>query len=526
MRKINLLYVLLFCLYFASALTADETSDLANKVVVEGTADDSKVRIALRKLSHNVMAKSEGARLKHVKSLINVIDAKKENEVKAFLIRELQYIGRQESVAAMSKYLNDKVLCEPATQTLIGIYQNTQSKEIQSAIAKAFAKATGANELTLAKACGAVRTNDSASQSKLKKLASNKDWNIRQVALESLAAIGTPGCQDLFASSIKNSKTSARSFSLKLNFLYARRMAESDKTAASALCKSYIPQLQDQKDAPYLVDCLYTLLEIDGNASINEIIKYLEHPNPRISKSLERILQGVKDKSIDATLLSLLKSGTTKSKTSALSILLKKSPKEVTPFIVGFLSSNDEALKNAALKACTKLDSSEAAPFLLNALLKGNENDQQLAKSTFSQLAIDKKTTKQICEAYTNESSSKNKIALISLLADNNIKGALKTILKSANEGNADLRKVAIKALKSTTKVTDAKDLLTFLATVESKEVRYVQYGLISAFRGEQSSKDIALLTNAALNLKEKHQAAVFSTLASIEAKPAIDALK
>jgi HEAT repeat protein len=525
MKKLNSFCTLFLCFCLISVLSADETSDLANKVVVEGTADDSKVKIALRKLSHKVMAENNAARLVHVKSLISVIDAKKEVEVKSYLIRELQYIGRQESIAAVSKYLNHKDLCEPATQTLIGIYQNTKSKAIKAAIATAFAQASTANELTLAKACGAVRADDSATQSKLKELASNNDWNVRQVALQSLAAMGTPGCQDLFASSIKNSKTSARSFSLKLNFLYARRMAGKDKIAAIDLCKSFILQLQEQKDAAYLVDCLYSLLEIDTAASCDEIIKYLEHPNPRISKSLERILQGIKDKNIDSKLLSLLHSGTTKSKTSALAILLKNSPKEVTPSIVTFLSSNDEALKKAALKACTQLDASEAAPFLLKALLKGSDTDKKLAQTTFAQLAIDKKTTKQVCDAYANESSINNKTALINLLADNSIKGALKTILKAANEGNDDLRKVAIKALKTTTQVTDVIDLLSFLATVESKEVRYVQYGLISAFRGEQSASEISLLINAAAKLNEKHQAAVFSTLASIEAKTAIDAL-
>jgi HEAT repeat protein len=510
---------------FTSFCWANQTADLANKIVVEGTADDSVSKIALRKLTHKAILDGEVARVKHAKSLIAVLETKKEYEIKAFILRELMFAGREESVKSISEYLADKKLCEDASRALIGIFQQTKSKEIQTVIAAAFAKASGANALTLGKACGSLRISDKATLEKLKKMATDKNWTTRQCGLQGLASIGVKGCESFFTDSIKNSKTSNRAFSLDLSFLYARRLAETDKTAALALCKSITPQLQDQKDAPFLVNCLATALQID-NGTIDDVLKYLEHPNPRISNSLSRILQRMKSETVNKRLLTTLESGSTKAKSSALSILFKNAPALATPYIVKFLSSDEEALKSVALMAATQLDAAEAAPFLLKTLLSGNEADKDLARSTFSQLQINKKATEKICAAYKKEASVENKKAIIALLADNNVKGAMPTIIAAMHEGDADLRKDAIKALKTTSRVEDAEALLKLLAKVESKEVRYLQYALVSAFRGEQIAPQIELLIPAAAKLKDKYQTAVFGTLASIDSQNSIEALR
>jgi HEAT repeat protein len=522
----NLIKILLF-LSFIPALFAETTAELANQIVVEGSSDDSKVKIALRKMSHEVMTKSDGERVKHVQAILQVIDAKKAVEVKAFLIRELQYIGGEEVVAAVSRYLLHKDLCEPAVQTLTAVFQKAEAKSIQKAISLAFLKATGANELTLAKACGAVRCNESKVLSKLKKLALNNDWSISHPALQSIAAIGVQGSEAIFVKAVKTNKNSSRSFSLKLSFLYARRLGETNKAAAAAFCQSFLPQLQDQKDAPYLVDCLQSLIEIQGASVIDGLLKYLEHPNPRISKSFAYILQEMDDKAIDAKLLTLLKKGSPKVKIIVMSLLLENSPTEVTPFIVEFLKSSNSELKNTALKACTKLDAAVATPFLLKALLSGNEADRQLAKSTMTQLALDKKTIAMICSSYEQQSNIQNKILLINLLAECSAKGAMKPIAHAAKSTDAALRQEALKALKTTSSVQDTKQLMVLLAKAQkSSELRSIQNGLFAAFRGKEQVPEVDLLVLSSKRAKGNQQAVILNTLASLDSKKTIDALQ
>ena len=523
MNKLKFLSCIL--LLASTFVWADKTIELTDKIVVEGTGDDSASRTALRKLTHNAIKGGELKRVQHAKSLIAALESKKDKELKAFILRELMFAGRNESVKAISKYLNDETLCEAASRALIGIYQHTKSKDIKAEFALAFAKASGANELTLAKACASLKIGESSTLKKLKKMAADNSWPVRQCALQALASIGAKECESFFVESINKSKSSERAFSINLYLLYSRRLAKVDKKAALNLCRKYIPKLQAQSDAPHLVNCLSTLVEIDVTAT-EEVIKYLEHPNPRISKSLSRVLERMKSETVNKRLLSLMKTGSTSVKVSALSILLKNAPAKVTPFIVEFLNAKEEALKSAALKATSKLDAAEAAPFLLKALLSSNAEDQELARSTFSQLQIDQKTADQICSAYKNETSLNNKKTLISLLAENSIKGAISTIISAAEEGDSELRKTAIKALKTTSRVEDAQNLLNLLRKVESNEVRYIQYALVSAFRGEQVAPQINLLVSDAGKLKDKHQAAVFNTLASIDASKAIEALR
>jgi len=267
-----------------TGLYADKTSDLAEK-----SANDPKARTALRNMAHDIAEKGDSAaRLQHAKSLVSVLEKSNDHELKAYLIRELQYVGKQEAVPALVKLLSSEKLCSQATQALLGIAQQVSKAEISKAISSAFLKSSGKTAVGLGRACGSLRISDSAVLKKIVALSSSSDWDVKRTAYRAIAHIGSAGYNDFFSKAISSNKNYQKSYALQMNFLYLRQL--SDKQAAAKTCRLYISKLQDQKNAPFLINALSTLIELDSS-SADEVLKYLEHPNPRIRTGVARVLK-------------------------------------------------------------------------------------------------------------------------------------------------------------------------------------------------------------------------------------------
>ena len=175
MKKLSLFTATLL---LASGLYADKTSDLA-----EQSATDPQARIALRNMTHDIAEKKDNAaRLQHVKSLISVLQKTKEHELKAYLLREIQYIGQAEAVPALVKLLNSPKLTGPATQALLAIVPQASKAKISKAIAMAFLKSSGKNSVILGRACGSLKIRHAKTLKKIVAMAASSDWDTKRTS--------------------------------------------------------------------------------------------------------------------------------------------------------------------------------------------------------------------------------------------------------------------------------------------------------------------------------------------------------
>ena len=115
-------------------------------LVPPGTGDDTQVRFAINGVAVYVSRSgAEAERVMYALALIASLELAQDNEVKAFLIRQLQIAGREESIMPLSLFLLDERLCEPATQALLAI--GTQGAE--KVLLKSFNKVSEANRPTI-----------------------------------------------------------------------------------------------------------------------------------------------------------------------------------------------------------------------------------------------------------------------------------------------------------------------------------------------------------------------------------------
>ncbi len=203
------------------ALGPEAIKELCQMLSPAGKGDDNKARFALQGLSMYVSRPgAENERTMYVAAIVKTVQEKNHPQVKAFLFSQLQLAGKRESVEPLAKFLNDKKLCEPATQALLAI----NSDRVCGKLLEALPKLRGKNRITVTKALGQLRCEHAVND--LLRYAKSWEPNLRRTALYSLANIGHPSACGALAKASKSKNLYERTRAASLYLLLAERLAE------------------------------------------------------------------------------------------------------------------------------------------------------------------------------------------------------------------------------------------------------------------------------------------------------------
>ena len=150
------------------------------------------------------------------------------DDMKAFLIRQLQFCGQSAQVPALAKFLGDKTLCEPATQALLAL----GDKAATAAIRGAMGRAKGKHRVTLLNAVGRLKDKDSAGAAR--KLASDSDRDVRIAAFYALGNIGDAESAGVLLKAAVGKESYERTQAVDACLLLACSLAENGDTANAA----------------------------------------------------------------------------------------------------------------------------------------------------------------------------------------------------------------------------------------------------------------------------------------------------
>ena len=103
-----------------------------------GDPDGVKPKYAMHGLVHHACRPgSAGARKLLAETLAGQLSADHSDELKAFVVRQLQLCGRPDEVPALAKLLDSDRLCNPATQALVSIGGEAALRALRDAQPKA-----------------------------------------------------------------------------------------------------------------------------------------------------------------------------------------------------------------------------------------------------------------------------------------------------------------------------------------------------------------------------------------------------
>ena len=205
-------------------------------LVPPGTGDDTAVRFAINSLARYASAFGKEEEKSFAETqLLNALDEHHDVEVKTFLLNQLNLVAGDKTVDAIKKYLAERDLTEPATQTLVVIGSEKAAWALYEALPKA---GDDASKATLVRALGVLGYRQAADA--ITHFANTENQALKKAALAALASIGSPASYNTLYSAAKNADFAYDATNATEAFLnYTEKLGEENQVAlCQKACKT------------------------------------------------------------------------------------------------------------------------------------------------------------------------------------------------------------------------------------------------------------------------------------------------
>ncbi len=169
---------------------------LVKMINAPGKGSNSNVDYALSGLTHYVMAKGEEqARQTTANAYLKALEMVNERETKAFIIRQLQVLGKDECVETLQTYLKDESLSGPAARALSAIGTEKAGQALVSALK--MRAGTPKTQKDVIRAIADLQVKEA--EPILLALAGASDADMQKTVLYALSRVGSVNSMDLLA---------------------------------------------------------------------------------------------------------------------------------------------------------------------------------------------------------------------------------------------------------------------------------------------------------------------------------------
>ncbi|MHC5057464.1 MAG: family 16 glycoside hydrolase [Planctomycetota bacterium] len=356
---------------------ADTIKALCSRLIPPGTGDDTNVRYLLSGLSFHVARPGAAAeRTLFERAVIESLGGASNREIKAFLLRLLQWPGGDEAASRIGAHLKDPSLCEAAAFAL----QYIGGPAAEEALLEALDSATDGAAGTIVKALGVFRSRRAARG--IERWIKAEDADLRRGALHALAQIGDPGSRSILAARTKQGGLLDRSDAVANYLLFARRLDEDGRgREAMSVCRELLV-----KDAPSSVRCaaMVGLTSVSPRHALPDLLAALDDKRPDVRDVASRQLGSIYGHMVTRRVLNRLKGAPVSRRVVIVGILARRRDSASVRACVKALADDASKVRLAAVEACATLGTKEALYALLGLLAS---KDAPVAKAAQNALA-------------------------------------------------------------------------------------------------------------------------------------------
>ncbi|MDA1143017.1 MAG: DUF1080 domain-containing protein [Planctomycetota bacterium] len=500
--------------------------ELVGQIVKPGTGEDTSARFVLRYLSFHVMR--DGSPGDERQTLLNahlatINDATKDYEVKGFSLREIQFLGRDESVAPVATLLLQENLTEESTMCLLALSKNIGSEKVITPLRDALAKANDQQKPTFGRALGMLR--DKQSLPALAEASKSEDSNTRLMALHALANIADPSSESILLDAAANEKGYNRQRATTWTLMYARNLAKADKGKASEVCHKLLKARPGPEDGHVQSSTLYTLYDIQGNESVDVLVNALDTKNTYVRIAVGKLLASIPDASVTAKVAARLKHEKPEIRTEVLDVLAWRGDAAAAPAISEAIKDTDEKVRLTAIHALSKTAKAEALPQLL-ALVKGTDpKAREAARQALAYLPGDQ-VGDRLAEAYKTEEQPEVRKILIEMLHIKGGQSHTDTFFAAAEDKDGAVRSAAFKTLRSHATEAQVPQLLEILLKLDAGEQEQISHALVAATKQiEDPKRQTELILKRFSESKGKDRVSLLKVLGRLEGPDALTAV-
>ena len=490
---------------------------LVNMMQPPGSQSNETVEFALSAWTH-VASMDEAHRDMAEKAYLKALGTADEPETKAFIIRQLELIGQEESVAPLSAYLHNERLANPAAQALAAMGNAKADAALLSALQNA---KTESIQITLVNTIG-QREYEKAETVLLSMLNNNSASQLKSALLMALGQTGSKA-------SLKTLQVYAE------NAGYEYNKAEATE-AYAALLNRLVKQGENkiaQKEANKLlskatklnkqelrINALNILMSAPGTNKDKLITKALEDNHlDYITNALALYADnGGKNNQL---IINKLSSANPVAQTAIIYWLGKQRVKEGIPSVVNGLKSNDKNIQKAAISSAEKLGGSKILEDLIELL---QSNDAEIISLTKQALSTYEGDMAASLEKAFPKVGEAGKVAILDLLASRRFANQYSLVRSQLSADNTEVRSAALNALPYVASEQNIDELFGMLKSSDNLNRAAIQKAINAALSSqtpEEQFKSIHGQMEATGSKKHLY----YSLLAHTGAQRALDLL-
>lgn len=428
-----------------------------------GPVSDAQVRYALHASSQYVMrGGADLERSKYARTLIKALKAEGEIEVKAFLIRQLRLVGKEESVKPLSNCLLDPALCDPAAQALVSI----GSPGVEKLFVKTIKKVKNSSKITLIKSLGEMRSRESVNE--ILPFMENADDGLRRAARFALANIGDPRAETVLERTLIADSAYERNQAVADYLLFARRLGEAGmKEKAVSIFRAMIQNYSAGVEEHISCSALRSLFDLLAAESLQDLISALDSPKQELRALALSLADQIPGREATELWLEKAESLPVEIKAEVIEMLGRRGDPASIPFIRKSLKSGDPVLRSASITAASALDKEIFFADMISILPQAGDEDRLRLKNTFLAMGKDN-VVPGLVHAFPRLEPS-NQVMVVEVLAERRASEHRELAFSLVLSDEEDVRRPALTALENLVTGSDVQRLIQML--LQNKDI-------------------------------------------------------
>ena len=462
----------------------------SDKLVPLGSGNDTPARFAIESVAIYSGGKTPSISGGVVEeALLMALEKASDKEVKTFLIRRLMHCGSNASVAALSNYLSDDQLYQPALATLT----NIGTPEAAKAIFDGTKKVDDKKLPEFIDALGALKY--APSEGTLKEYASSNDIVVKSKALMALAEIASADSFGTLtkAAAASNYKLDASKSILALSN-YAGQLAKTgNKTLSSQVAKLMLKNCSSEDQLHFRSAAVHILRANEGSAFDKTLFKEAKNSDKKyVASVLDAASRNLSSEEVEKW-VKFYKKASPETKALLIGMLEQRDETSVFEKVdLEAVTDKNKEVRIAGIKALAYQKKDKALPVLLQTLNTAT-SPEEFAALEASLLKIVSDKDNQKLAGTLDGTGTNGKIVLINVLAARNATSQFNTVTALANNGTPEIKQAVYAALPSISGPDNISDLTEILSNATNEtnigNIQKAIIGVLEATEGAEGSQ-------------------------------------
>ncbi len=492
--------------------------NLINSMNEPGPKSNEKVEFALSGWT-NYVAKDEAKRIEAANTYAKSLETGLHNEIKAFIIRQLELIGGEENIEVLASFLLDERLVGPASQALATMNSAVANDALFSAL-----KNAETESLTTQLVNAILQTNSENVEEHLLNLLKDAETPIqKKIIQKALSELGATASLSPLKKKAASLKFSYGKESTTASYFELLRNLKSTNTKAAQKEAHAMLKIGAKQNQPDLQIAAMELLMSIPTENKTKLLEYaLKDGNPSLVASTLRMLPDNLDEKGYKSLLKRLRKSSPATQTPIIYWLGNQKMKKAVPEISKYAHSKNPFLKAAAIRSLAKIGNEEALLQLAGLLKSDDKEIVTLAKEA---LTTYKGDMSYVLASVFNDSSDQGKIAILQLIATRRMESQYNLVYNELFTNKQTVKAEAAKTLQYVVTEDNLNDLFVLLEKPETDFVPALQRSINASLSNLSADEQMIIIAKQTSNPEAKNHL-YYPAMAYTGTQEAMDQLK